>query len=156
MLWQTVRQLLQHNEGKPDRAVQEVRRFFADFGTPNNSYSHTTLDVVRRSLLLGVKCWRYLAEIPEELGRRLHIYHTQTIHEMRKLTANVQPGIALQCEIFEDDHGLKSAPQSHRDYIKGKAILDIGAWQGDSAIAFAKYARRVYSFELGQIGRAHV
>jgi FkbM family methyltransferase len=68
---------------------------------------------------------------------------------MRKLTANVQPGVALSCEIFEDDHGLKSAPQSHRDYIKGKAILDIGAWQGDSAIAFAKYARRVYSFELG-------
>jgi FkbM family methyltransferase len=144
-----VRQLLQHNEGKPDRAVKEIERFFADFDTPNNSYSHTTFDVVRRALLLGVKCGRQLEEIPEALARRLQIYETQTIHEVRKLMANVRPSIGAYPAPFEDDHGLKSAPQSLGDYIKGKAILDIGAWQGDSAIALAKYVRRVYSFELG-------
>jgi FkbM family methyltransferase len=126
-----------------------VGDFFADFDTPSNSYSHATLDVVQRALELGIVCGRCLQEIPAELERRLQIYRSTTAIKMRKLTANVRPPIPLMEEIFEDDHGLKSAPQSHRDYVKGKAIFDIGAWVGDSAIAFAKYAQRVYSFELG-------
>jgi hypothetical protein len=141
-----VRQLLQGNLGDTQLALQEVETFFADFDTPDNSYSHTTLDVVRRALELGIACQRCLNEIPAALQRRLEIYRNKTVHEVRQLLG--QRPFPLSEEVFEDDHGLKSAPQSHRDYVKGKVILDVGAWVGDSAVALAKYAARVYSFEL--------
>jgi FkbM family methyltransferase len=129
-------------------ALDEVRDWATDFDTPNDTYSHATLDVVRRALELGIACRLCLAELPAELTRRLAEYADRGIREIQKITARVNPGILLRPEAFEDDHGLRSAPQSHRDYIKNRAILDIGAFVGDSAIALAKHARRVYSFEL--------
>jgi FkbM family methyltransferase len=143
-----VYQILERNGGDRRSARREIHDFFTEFDTPNESFSHATVDVVQRALELALECGRCLTEIPAELQRRLDIYRSHTIHEIRRLIANVSPPIHPSEGIFEDDHGLKSAPQSHRDYIKEKAILDIGASEGDSAIAFAKYAKRIYSFEL--------
>jgi hypothetical protein len=53
-------------------------------------------------------------------------------------------------DIFGDDHRPKSAPQSHRNCVKEKRSLGVGAWQGGSAIAFTNYAVQVYSFKLGR------
>jgi hypothetical protein len=144
-----VQQLIDAIHGDCSRALLEFADFFAAFDTPNNSESRLTADVLRRILDLRIECLQYLTEIPAPLQHRFDVYHNTTISEIRRLTANVQPPIDLPVDLFEDGRGLMSAPQSPRDYVKGKAILEIGAWYGDSAIAYAKYAKTVYSFEVG-------
>jgi FkbM family methyltransferase len=60
-------------------------------------------------------------------------------------------GIDLRSpEVFAFHHGLKLLDSRIATGLKQKDILDIGAYNGDSALIFSQYARRVHSVEISE------
>jgi FkbM family methyltransferase len=51
-------------------------------------------------------------------------------------------------EVFAFHHGLKRIPDSVVQTLKDRDAMDVGAWEGDSALMLADYCRCVYSFEI--------
>jgi hypothetical protein len=97
-------------------------------------------------------CWRCPNEIPILVRRRLECFRRVGIHEVQKIVTKVDPPLFIDEEVPATHHGLKFVSQSHSDHVKQKAILDIGAFNGSSAIVFANYAWRVYRLELSPKG----
>jgi FkbM family methyltransferase len=52
-------------------------------------------------------------------------------------------------EILCSAHGLETLDPRGRRYVREKAAMDIGAFDGDSAVVLGEYAKEVYSFEPG-------
>jgi FkbM family methyltransferase len=52
-------------------------------------------------------------------------------------------------EIFCTSHGLETSDLRIKDYVRNRAALDIGAYNGDSALVLMDYVKDVYSFEPG-------
>ena len=63
----------------------------------------------------------------------------------------------LNPEVFLSHHGLNYAPESVKDYIKHKDVIDCGAYVGDSALMFINNyeINCVHSFELSKRNCEH-
>jgi FkbM family methyltransferase len=58
------------------------------------------------------------------------------------------PGLTwIGPEVLCSVHGLETLDSRVQRYVRKKAIVDIGAFNGDSAVLLRKYAKDVYSFE---------
>jgi FkbM family methyltransferase len=53
-------------------------------------------------------------------------------------------------EVFCFRHGFKRFPSSVIKWVKNRDILDIGAYDGASALVLSEYGRAVYSFEISK------
>lgn len=54
-------------------------------------------------------------------------------------------------EVFYTHHGIRNLDPKLKQYLKPRAVLDLGAFHGESALVLADYAPSVYSFELSVI-----
>lgn len=69
-------------------------------------------------------------------------------NKMRRCTKGKYKFKNLVSEVGYYHHGLKLLNNQVHEYIKGKVFLDLGAYNGDSAFVFSKYApERILSFE---------
>jgi len=131
-----------------EAAVAEVLEFRSQFRTQAAGFSQDCFDMAIKTLLLGLMCRKMNRDMQEALVRRWQTYEKEGRPEYKPIFALIRPMIGVGPETIIDDHGLMLVPQHHRDYIKTRAILDIGAWTGDSALILSRYGRMVYSFEL--------
>ena len=57
----------------------------------------------------------------------------------------------LEESVFYYYHGLSLLPESVLSYVKGKDFIDVGAFNGDSAIALQKFGfRKIFSIEMSR------
>jgi FkbM family methyltransferase len=110
-------------------SIEAARRMFANY---LHMHNNEAMEVEEET-----------AESPSQIDR--------AIHEFCKNSA-VPPYIFAPArpEVFFYHSGLRYVPTTIREsHIDGKDILDCGAYDGDSALAFSKLyePRRIYSFE---------
>ncbi len=71
----------------------------------------------------------------------------QNLSELRKKYAI--PKALMEPSVFYYYHGLTYTPSAVADYIKNTDFIDLGAYNGDSALALSKYDySKIYSVEM--------
>jgi FkbM family methyltransferase len=74
-------------------------------------------------------------------------YHDHIYPVYRGEFHGIDPG---QAEVFAFHHGLKRLDSRITAGLKQKDILDIGAFNGDSALVLSQYGRKVHSIEISE------
>jgi FkbM family methyltransferase len=83
--------------------------------------------------------------MPPTLRSYINTYVIMT----RRAEADKYRGVQNSClEVFCFHHGLRMLDPHIRDSLKTKSFIDIGAFNGDSALVLSDYAKDVYSLEL--------
>jgi FkbM family methyltransferase len=112
---------------------------------PDNLYAQQVLDSFKHKFAVGLQCWRLFNVIPPMLGSYLEEYWRTT----QPAEAGKYQGMSNGCtEVFLFHHGLRMLDPRIREPLKNKSFIDIGAFNGDSALALSQYAKDVYSIEL--------
>jgi FkbM family methyltransferase len=112
---------------------------------PNNSYAQEVLDTFKLQMAVGIQCSKLYNVMPPTLRRHINTYIITT----RRTEAGKYRGVQNSClEVFCFHHGLRMLDPHIRDLLKTKSIIDIGAFNGDSALVLADYGKNVYSLEL--------
>jgi FkbM family methyltransferase len=142
----------------PQKAFQQIHSLFGDFSSsrvilstwlnrfhPDNTYAQEVLDVFKRQISVGVQCLKTYDISPSTLSN----YLGQFTFRIRPIEASKYHGIfSASPEVFFFHHGLRMLDPRIRLPLKKKSFLDIGAYNGDSALVLSEYAKDVYSIEL--------
>jgi FkbM family methyltransferase len=123
--------------------LAKIDRAFTLFASVDSG-SRAILAAVEESLIMSVLCSSCRPILPPEVSRSLAEFST---HELPAL-ARRYPGIELRTEVWMWRHGILLLPPAVRRYIKNKSLIDVGGFDGDSALAMAPFGRDVWSFEL--------
>jgi FkbM family methyltransferase len=112
---------------------------------PNNPYAQEVLHTFKLQMAVGIQCARLYNVMPPTLRRHIDI----CIMATRRTEAGKYHGVQNIClEVFCFHHGLRMLDPRIQHSLKTKSIIDIGAFNGDSALVLADYGKNVYSFEL--------
>jgi FkbM family methyltransferase len=144
--------------GFPAEVFREITALFGNFACsreilskwlhnfyPDHLHAQEVLEVFKYQIALGLQCWKLFTIVPKTLRSFLDEY-TRII---RPAEAHKYRGVSNRCtEVFLFHHGLRMLDPRIRAPLKNKSIVDVGAFNGDSALVFSEYAKDVYSFEL--------
>jgi FkbM family methyltransferase len=112
---------------------------------PNNRYAQEVLDTFKLQMAVGIQCSRLYNVMPPTLRRHIDIYIVTT----RRAEMSKYQGVRNFClEVFCFHHGLRMLDPRIQASLKTKSFIDIGAFNGDSALVLSDYAKDVYSLEL--------
>jgi FkbM family methyltransferase len=112
---------------------------------PDNLYAQQVLDAFKYQLAVGLQCGRLYNLMPPTLRSYLDEYSRTT----RRAEAGTYHGISNECtEVFLFHHGLRLLDPRICGPLKNKSFIDVGAFNGDSALVLSQYAKAVYSIEL--------
>jgi FkbM family methyltransferase len=82
---------------------------------------------------------------PIGLEKELAVFN----RELQPILRKKYPWLShIDPEVFAFHHGLKRLPEKVVEILKERDTLDIGAYNGDSALVLFNYSRCVYSFEI--------
>jgi FkbM family methyltransferase len=121
--------------------------FIDDFfrGQPVDEDGRETKEIVWQSLLIAVFCGKMWAPIPQSTEKML----TKCEAARRNFSDHHHAMTDFPPEIFCAAHGLVSLEPGIVAYVRNRTAMDIGAFNGDSALVFMDYVKEVYSFEPG-------
>jgi FkbM family methyltransferase len=138
--------------------IKQIRSRFGGFETaqeplsawlsrfrPVDKYTTEVLETFKMQLSVGLLCSKLYARIPPTLDHLLRDYRQNIYPGNRQKYHGIDPG---STEVFCFNHGLKRLGPAVTDSLKQKDFLDIGAFNGDSALALSQYAGTVHSIEI--------
>ncbi|MDR3124856.1 MAG: hypothetical protein LBU10_03140 [Endomicrobium sp.] len=68
---------------------------------------------------------------------------------MRDFQKNYTGKFTSECMYYK--HGLSLVPEKVKDYIKGKAFIDLGCYVGDSAVVLSEFSPSIiFSFDISE------
>jgi hypothetical protein len=112
---------------------------------PCTGYAAEALEALTDALLLGLECNRTNTKTPVGLEKELAVFNGT----VRPILREKYPWLSrIDADVFAFHHGLKRLPEKVVEKLKERDTLDIGAYQGDSALVLFNYSRCVYSFEI--------
>jgi FkbM family methyltransferase len=120
-----------------------VLAFFRDI--PMRPQRQEVRNILRESLLAALVCQKMWGPLSSSAKK--------VLDECAPLRARIRfrysklPKIAD--EILCSAHGLRTLNPQIQQYLSPRAVLDIGAFIGDSAVILIDFAKDVYSFEPG-------
>jgi FkbM family methyltransferase len=130
----------------PDLSVAraELQSWLAKFrGCTGNALE--ALETLTMFLVLGLECGKRPDRLPPLLQAGLEHFERVTRPTLGRRYRETSSSLP---EVFEFHHGLTRLPASVVETLKERDSLDIGAFDGDSALVLAEYSRCVYSFEI--------
>jgi FkbM family methyltransferase len=120
-----------------------VHRFFNEHPVRDDTVE--TRDILKEAILAGLVCGKMVDRIPESTKKMLEECRVRNIGIHLKY-----PGLhSIAAEVLCSAHGLEKLDVRVQRYVREKAVMDIGAFNGDSAVVLSEYAKEVYSFEPG-------
>jgi hypothetical protein len=108
-------------------------------------YAIEVLDTLASQLLVGIKCSKMWTHFSGTLASKMEKFRRERYHEYRKQYQLIDPA---SCEVFCFHHGLRELPAPLRNRMRTRSIIDVGAFNGDLALALSSYAKDVYSIEM--------
>jgi hypothetical protein len=135
----------------PSSKAQPILATWLNRFHPKTRYSQDVLETFRLQLAVGVQCSRLYNVMPLSLRQYIEMYDRIT----RQAEANKYRGLKNFClEVFCFHHGLRLLDPRIRASLKKKSCIDIGAFNGDSALVLSEYAKDIYSLELSKVNFA--
>jgi FkbM family methyltransferase len=125
------------------------RRFFSRF-YDTTAFAYQIKDYTMRLFSLALQCHRFDPDQPPLLLEhwRQFIKEVPTYSEKYK---GIYPNETVRLmEAFFYHHGMRIAPPAVKDCVKGKAVIDIGACHGESAMILSQYGKEVHSFDISE------
>jgi hypothetical protein len=114
---------------------------------PSTRYAEEVLDTFKLQLTVGIQCSRLCTVMPASLRDYIEVYGSKT----QSNEASKYHGVRNTCyQVFCFHHGLRPLASPIRDPLKSKSVIDIGTFNGDSALVLSDYAKALYSLELSQ------
>jgi FkbM family methyltransferase len=129
----------------PISSSQPMLNAWSNRFQPNNCYPQEVLHTFKLQMAVGIQCTRLYNVMPPTLRRDIDRYIVTT----RREEARKYQGVQNSClEVFCFHHGLRRLYRRIQASLKTKSFIDIGAFNGDSALVLSDYAKNVYSLEL--------
>jgi FkbM family methyltransferase len=126
---------------EPEERFRFLSSFFADHPMPPEG--RETAALIRESLLAALSCNVMWAPIPAQTRQMLS--DCAPLHRGVRTTYRGFNDIAD--EILCGAHGLRQLDPKVLAYVKERAAVDIGAFNGDSAVVLMDFAKSIHSFE---------
>jgi FkbM family methyltransferase len=127
-----------------DNALSALSSWLASF-QPGTQYAAEVLETFKWQLVVGLRCNKLFSRVPETLRQYLATFRHTIYPELCKKYQGIDP---ISSEAFYFQHGLRHLDDRVKTKLKGKDLLDIGAFNGDSALALSEYGHAIYCIEL--------
>jgi hypothetical protein len=118
-------------------ALLALSNWLALFPTETN-YTNEVLDTYKWQLVVGLRCNKLYNRMPNTITQHLAIFREKTYPELRRKYRQINPWAP---EVFYFHHGLRYLDNRVKAKLKDKDFLDIGAFNGDSALVLSEYGR---------------
>jgi FkbM family methyltransferase len=112
---------------------------------PSDEYSAEVRQTLSNQIFLALQCNRLWILKPPLFDQWLNYFTETMLPQLRKQYQRINPACS---EVFLFHHGLRRLRDNQKKRIKSRSILDIGAFNGDSALVLSQYGSDVWSFEL--------
>jgi FkbM family methyltransferase len=112
---------------------------------PSDQYTSEVTETLAKQLHVGLVCGKLWTEPPATLASFIKRFWREVYPKYRTRFRSIDPNCT---EVFLFHHGLWRLPGRLKRRLRTKAILDVGAYNGDSALVLSQYAKDVYSIEL--------
>jgi FkbM family methyltransferase len=122
----------------------ELSTWLARF-RPVDNYTREVLYTLGMQLSAGLICDKLFKQIPSTLAALIDDFRNSRYGNYREKFRGLNPE---STEVFCFHHGLWRLPQRIKTALSGKDFIDIGASNGDSALALAEYAGSIHSIEI--------
>jgi FkbM family methyltransferase len=126
---------------KLEQRLGFISRFFAELRIAPEG--RETADILMESLFAAVQCNVISVPLPQSIR--------QMLTDCAPLRANVATkysGVTyIADEILCTAHGLRQLDSRIQAYVKERAAIDIGGYDGDSAVVLMDFAKSIHSFE---------
>jgi FkbM family methyltransferase len=123
--------------------VNFVSDFFRHFSITDQAIE--TRNILKEGLFIALSCNKMWLPISRQLERILH-----DCPALQAEVPKLYPGLEFIVEeVLCSAHGLRFLDASVMSYVRGRTALDIGGFNGDSAVILMNFSKQVYSFEPG-------
>jgi hypothetical protein len=129
--------------GSVEIALYALSRWLALF-QPETPYATEVLETFKLQLVVGLRCRRVFGRVPNTLDQYLQTFQQTIYPELLKKYRGIDPSSS---EVFYFHHGLRHLDGRVKAKLKNRDFLDIGAFNGDSALALSEYGRAIYCIE---------
>jgi FkbM family methyltransferase len=124
-------------------------RFFSRFHV-TTEYGKQIRDYMINLFSLALQCHRFDPVLPPVLLEHWRQF-AKEVPAYSDTYNGIYPNETIRLmEAFFYHHGMRIAPPKVKEYVKGKAIIDIGAFHGESAMILSQYGKEVHSFDISE------